>query len=58
MTKEELAKQIDRWLKQRETIKPFIDRMVKLNVRREELLHDMFQSTHPRRVRPTSVFNT
>ena len=43
MAKEELAKQIDRWLKQRETIKPFIDRMVKLNVRREELLHDIKQ---------------
>ena len=34
MIKEELDKQIDRWLKRRETIKPFIDRMVKLNVRR------------------------
>lgn len=43
MKKEELDKQIDRWLKRRETIKPFIDRMVKLNVRREELLQDMKQ---------------
>lgn len=43
MTREELDKQIDRWLKRQETIKPFIDRMVKLNVRREELLQDMKQ---------------
>lgn len=43
MKKEELDKQIDGWLKRRETIKPFIDRMVKLNVRREELLQDMKQ---------------
>lgn len=43
MKKEELDKQIDRWLKQRETSKSFIDRMVKLNVRREELLQDMKQ---------------
>ena len=43
MTKEELDKQIDKWLKQLETMKPFIDRKVRLNIRREELLHDMKQ---------------
>lgn len=43
MTKEELDKQIDKWLKRLETMKPFIDRKVRLNIRREELLQDMKQ---------------
>ncbi len=41
MTQEELDKQIDKWLKRLETMKPFIDRKVRLNIRREELLQDM-----------------
>lgn len=43
MTKEELDKQIDKRLKRLETMKPFIDRKVRLNIRREELLQDMKQ---------------
>ena len=40
MTKEEVERNIEKW---REITRPFIDKKVKLNVRRDELLREMEQ---------------
>lgn len=40
MTREEVERNIEKW---REISRPFIDKMVKLNVRRDELLREMEQ---------------
>lgn len=40
MIREEVERNIEKW---REISRPFIDKMVKLNVRRDELLREMEQ---------------